>query len=393
MDSDLNTAATLTKNKVERNSEMGRGKLNCGNLTNIESLPDELVFDILLHLPAEDIYNGPMFVCRKWYDMVRTSGFISAHLQKSTPHLVIHSTNTCRRPYFVEMNRGRIDITRLNCVTKTVVWASCNGLMLESDFSENRGDFYVTNPATNQHFALPRFPCEEGFRCCACMAYAEASKQYKVVIMYCKQFHSSVILKSAILTVGVDKSWRELRIKDTYEPYHTTTTRGFIHWQQNHQIDTHVLSLNVETETFRETPITTDGGRRLEKESDKYYASTGDALTIFVARSEFSWEVMRMESETGELRKVAKIDMEARLSKIEDFLPKPVGYVDRDGPRVGPVGWINYPEVLVLWVYSYGVCMYYNVRTQEISCFRLEYLNRYHRFLFHINSLVWLDGC
>lgn len=57
-------------------------KRNIILLTNIESLPDDL---LLVKLRAQDIYK---LVHPNWYRMVHTRAFIHAHLQNSTQGLM-----------------------------------------------------------------------------------------------------------------------------------------------------------------------------------------------------------------------------------------------------------------------------------------------------------------
>ncbi|KAL3629277.1 hypothetical protein CASFOL_026499 [Castilleja foliolosa] len=66
-------------------------------LTEIESLPDEVLFDVLVRLQARDIYDLARLVCRKWYHMIHTRTFIYAHLQRSTYGLLF------RVPIYVQI--------------------------------------------------------------------------------------------------------------------------------------------------------------------------------------------------------------------------------------------------------------------------------------------------
>ncbi|RAL47312.1 hypothetical protein DM860_013277 [Cuscuta australis] len=47
-------------------------------------IPADLVLNILLLLPADVIYGIMQYVCREWYNIVRSPTFVSSHLQKST---------------------------------------------------------------------------------------------------------------------------------------------------------------------------------------------------------------------------------------------------------------------------------------------------------------------
>ncbi|GFP94978.1 hypothetical protein PHJA_001642200 [Phtheirospermum japonicum] len=125
--------------------------------TNIESLSDDVIFDILVRVPAQDIYDAARLVCRKWHKMIHTHNFIHAHLSQSTCGLLIQNQSYIgRKPNSVTMQiKGRIEISKMSCKIEPRVWSSCNGLILE--LHENYIDLYITNPVTKQHFSVPRF--------------------------------------------------------------------------------------------------------------------------------------------------------------------------------------------------------------------------------------------
>ncbi|KAL6558016.1 hypothetical protein OROMI_018366 [Orobanche minor] len=54
----------------------------------IQCILDELLFEILLRLSAQDIYFGARLVCRKWYHMMRYRIFICKHLERVSSGLL-----------------------------------------------------------------------------------------------------------------------------------------------------------------------------------------------------------------------------------------------------------------------------------------------------------------
>ncbi|KAL3624452.1 hypothetical protein CASFOL_031120 [Castilleja foliolosa] len=87
--------------------------------TNINSLPDEIVFDILVQIPAQDIYSAVRPVCLKWYQMIHTHTFVNTHLHRSTYGLLIQ--NRSSPPFtltFMALSRqGRVELTRVAILT------------------------------------------------------------------------------------------------------------------------------------------------------------------------------------------------------------------------------------------------------------------------------------
>lgn len=123
--------------------------------TNIESLPDELVFTILAHLPPHDIHNGARLVCTKWYRIVNSPDFTHANLQHSPTGLLIQYWCETRHSVFVSMQQGRIKISEFNYEFKHYSAGCCNGLVVDNSSTGRDPTIYVVNPTTGQGYALP----------------------------------------------------------------------------------------------------------------------------------------------------------------------------------------------------------------------------------------------
>ncbi|KAK6158374.1 hypothetical protein DH2020_005688 [Rehmannia glutinosa] len=350
-------------------------------LTNIESLPDDMVFKILLHLPAQDIYNGARLVCRKWYHMIHSHNFINDHLQHSTSGLLIQDRIALSSTIFVAMSQGRIEISKFSYKFRHAVWTSCNGLVLEFDFDNCHG-LYVANPATKQHFALPPFYPKIISHTYSGLAYVPSCMEYKVVHAYdCKDG-----IRCAILTVGVDDFWRDVQIEHLSVSARKLLigtpliTEGFMHWLGRRQ--NILVTLNLETETIRQILVPQGYGERLT-----YYLSTGSYLSLINVCRRLLWEVWEMKPDTGEWKKLPNIDLEAQKCTLEHLSCK------RDC-SLQPVGWIKYKEVLLFRVsYPSSICIAYNVCTQEMEELELNCKDHGHNYVVHTNSLAWLGGC
>ncbi|KAL3615463.1 hypothetical protein CASFOL_041124 [Castilleja foliolosa] len=381
-------SATKKTNEEEGDSEVKSGR------SNINSLPDEIVFDILVQIPAQDIYGAVRFVCLKWNQMIRTHKFVNTHLHHSTYGLLIQKRiPRSLKLTFISLSRqGQIELTRLNYEPEHHIWcSSCNGLILECERENNRA-LYITNPVTMQRFFLPPFsfpdPCEGFYN--SAIAYASLSMEYKVVRVYLNRECQS---GCAILTVGVDESWRpvctqhlslEASVDLTSCPL---TTEGFVHWAQR---GNYVLTLNVETEIIAEYCVPSSG-------NSFYYFSTVKYLSMLIGRGGWSWEVWEMTPETGEWTQLPGIDLKDRMYEIFERLSergriyKFAAFVSS---RIFPVGWLEYKEVLLyrLWCpQQLRICIVWNIRLKE---FEFVDLDSYPEgFFVHRNSLSSLDGC
>lgn len=78
----------------------------------MESLPNDLVFKILVKLPAKDIYKGAMLVHHNW-SVPRA--FVYTNLQRSTQGLLIQRTDQNCFCTFVAINKA--ESRYLSCVT------------------------------------------------------------------------------------------------------------------------------------------------------------------------------------------------------------------------------------------------------------------------------------
>ncbi|KAL3629278.1 hypothetical protein CASFOL_026500 [Castilleja foliolosa] len=324
-------------------------------LTDIESLPEEVLFDVLVRLQAQDIYDSARLVCSKWYHMIHTHTFIYAHLQHSTYGLLFKSTSSGALLFMAVGKSGRVEISKLSYKLRGPLMVGCNGLLLE--VGENEHNFNVSNPATRQVFALPPFVAKITHYELFGVVYAAASMEYKVVIiarwgkrMYC------------IFTIGVDNSWRTVGSSlDSQECIITPLiTEGFLHFYD--EASNEVVTLNAETEIITKTSCPNPRGYRRN-----FLLSTGRYLSLLLPCGEFCWEVWEMKPKIDyQWRKVWDISLKAhKCTTLQQFVFKKYYYLK-------PVGWLKYLEVLVFEVFdvydsSPSQKLVFNLLTQEID--------------------------
>ncbi|KAL3629692.1 hypothetical protein CASFOL_026914 [Castilleja foliolosa] len=357
--------------------------------TNMESLSDDVLFEILLRVPAQDLYDSSRLVCRKWYNMINTRNFAHSHFQRSTLGLLAVDVLSCKQSCMT-MQNGQIEMSKWIYGDSRLVKSSCNGLVLEVDFKSKP---YITNHVTKQHFALPPLPPLLSKKVMAskwfALAYVVSSGSYKVVgVSYPDELDCDLVC--AIMTVGIDIDWRR-RVSTQHLSQKAKTlfrrspliTRGFVHWARNDYFEC-VLTMNVESETITQipSPCLRDDGKSLWCR----YLPMGNYLSLFIGRGEFSWEVWKMKPDTGEWTKLPSIDLEPE--KVPKYL-----FIEFEKHRflehmLEPIGWSNSLEVLFFRLYLHAVA--YNVRTREIDSCKL-FDTMLNLFLEHRRSLVWLD--
>ncbi|XP_057775976.1 uncharacterized protein LOC130994876 [Salvia miltiorrhiza] len=363
-----------------------------GMPTNIESLPTDLLFEILLRLPADHLYERARLVCWRWYHIIHSHAFINAQMHGATYGLLLAPLDDNTLPLYVTADAdGEIHTSELNGISEDVL-ATCNGLELEGSFPR----LVIVNPATKQSFHLPPFPTgvtyallKYGF------AYSAASLAYKVIRQVSGRHyepHAQEDYGLDVLTVGVDESWRQVEVH--HLPNHVRrrllaktplTSEGFLHWGWGKCCAT----MNVETEiiTLSEAPYQ-------YKERDYYYLSTGRCVSLLVACGDLSWEVWEMKAGTGEWRKaLSNVDLRAEKCRIQQLAPE-------DDAVLEPLGWVKYPHVLAFYFDEYHYssqwehCIFYNLDTHQLHSIELPRsyaIASCFKAFSHKNTLIWLS--
>ncbi|KAH6787424.1 hypothetical protein C2S52_006976 [Perilla frutescens var. hirtella] len=351
--------------------------------TNIESLPDVLLFDILVRLPADDLYERARVVCRRWSQIICSDAFVNTHFHHSCYGLLLFAYGSMNmNPIYVSATKeGRIEISLLSFKRRSRAWCSCNGLVLES--SMKTGSQYIFNPATKQAFLLSPFEFDSNVDGLC----AASSTEYKLVQSQNTRGHHL-----AVLTTGVDSSWRHVEIEhlpnDVRRLFHYAPliTEGFMHWTRGSE---KVLTMNVETEIIRETnPPLPQAFMKYKK----YYLSTGKYLTLLIRHEDLMWEVWEMKSaETGEWRKHG-YNIKFEDQQLQQFDKDGYHHHHNHRHRVSPFGWVKYPEICAFRVSCSRTLIFYNLATHEIISTRtLPGSTDDYKVLQHRNTLVWLS--
>ncbi|XP_057785371.1 uncharacterized protein LOC131002893 [Salvia miltiorrhiza] len=382
--------------------------------TNIESLPTDLLLEILLRLPADHLYERARLVCRQWYHIIHSHAFINAQMHGATYGLLLSFLDNNALPLYVTADKdGGIHTSEINHTSKSGVLATCNGLVLEL---EAKGYYFprlvVVNPATKQSFLLPPFPLlevvnpatKQSFflppfprgvaydRLLYGFAYSAASLAYKAIAP-CTVRQSPRRLETDyglhVLTVGIDESWRDVEVHHLPDHvrsffFHQSplTSEGFLHWGSGR----YCVTMDVETEiiTLSEAP------HQYHENDYYYYLSTGRCVSLLVACGDLSWEVWEMKAETGEWRKaLPNVELGAEKCRIQQF---------SDG-ALEPLGWVKYPQVLAFYFGAYYChekqichCILYNLDTHQLDSIELPHsYSRDHDVFPHKNNLIWLS--
>ncbi|CAL5035817.1 unnamed protein product [Urochloa decumbens] len=233
-------------------------------------IPDDVIFDILLRLPARSIIRFKS-VCKAWLAMLSSRRFVDAHLEfsKVRPSMLIVPGEFSRRTAFqfqvgyYRYNGGdvaevlhneRIAADERTCCGGQVQFSKplhCDGLILVSTYDQ----ITVCNPATREFLTLPKASAGVGFGRDPCTSrYKVASVFYERGVM---DGRTIWILKLEVLTLG-SNVWRRIADPpDLNVRISSVHVRGFIYWTTVRRENNHpkvLAGFSLADETFSETP-------------------------------------------------------------------------------------------------------------------------------------------
>ncbi|KAI8006715.1 putative F-box protein [Camellia lanceoleosa] len=325
----------------------------------IPYLPEELIINILMRLPADVLHSSARPVCKRWASIVRDPLFIEAHLQQSKTVLFIEGTGSPKKAHLLEIKGGGFQVTDLRHRFPGRMMASCDGVALFNDPNDNRV-FHVANPATLKVLKLPYLDAPSNpLYYSNCIGRVHSTGEYKVVHAYedlNKEYHWLV------LTVGIDNSWRKISCQHPFSREYVdldnfpVSVGGVIYWTDcDFQVDgfSFFLAMDVDNETIHEVPIPD------VSQEPCAYMKMGDYLSGFTtAPLSLQFEIWVLKDwRQGQWAKLYQVNMEISIDVPQDLF----FYL--------PLGWLNNNEVLILEALTSEGDMYmaYDVKKNEIK--------------------------
>ncbi|XP_047943211.1 putative F-box protein At3g52320 [Salvia hispanica] len=171
-------------------------------------LPSEILTDILLRLPLDDIATCKC-VCKPWLNLIETDYFNKSHLSKSSPALVVSMLTTNSNWFNVfKLNEKlthkhkQYSINMFDFPQATKIQGSANGLLLLKNPFRNH--LYVCNPITREFVELSgrlTRPRED----CYGIGVSRISGQHKVV------YFNSKYGECHVYTLESGSTWRRVK--------------------------------------------------------------------------------------------------------------------------------------------------------------------------------------
>ncbi|KAI7987129.1 putative F-box protein [Camellia lanceoleosa] len=257
--------------------------------SQVAHLPYDLIFKILLLLPAESLHRSS-FVCKAWFNLVNSSNFTDAYICHSETVFIFLQLVSQRRPktFSIEAKLGlseyhSIFLTRepsrsyINFLvvkdgkSKVIesqisglkdILATCNGLILAT--CEQNGGLLVINPVTRKLVALPLGTInarDESYG----FVFGRLTGEYKVVHLFRDE---SGYISCEILSLATRSWWAVdgpsfgLFTKLIRKP---VAAIGALHWLPAKHGCSYIVSLSIDDGKFhtRALPISSSVNDRL----------------------------------------------------------------------------------------------------------------------------------
>ncbi|KAJ4838767.1 hypothetical protein Tsubulata_040787 [Turnera subulata] len=226
----------------------------------IESLPDDLIINILSRLPADHVLECRR-VCKRWRALTSTSSFARLQLKRATPGILAGCMNY-RNPRCIYVNsasEGLLQPMRrfLNAalllddegepipphqLAEPNIWllTSRDGLILgrrkEPDY------VVVINPLTQEEITIPEHSNNENKAFTCGLYFHPPTKEYRMLSAFLQGNYYQYI----IVNLPTSSSWRALSHRFYCCPASSDAilASGNLHWIVEH--NTHILTLKMQ---------------------------------------------------------------------------------------------------------------------------------------------------
>ncbi|CAH9096198.1 unnamed protein product [Cuscuta epithymum] len=187
-------------------------------------LPKEIFLEILTRLPAKPLVRFKC-VSKFFYSLIAEPLFVKVHHDRSSTRP--NGTQILLNLPFPDQNhfytlkdtgedKGMLQANQVHYLEgqqfkNLNMWSQANGLIC---LFNNDGDVSICNPSTRQHISFPRAATspKSQIYTCSILGFDPVSEKYKVLKLQIWNDLFSGYLKRqhCVLTLGVDKSWREI---------------------------------------------------------------------------------------------------------------------------------------------------------------------------------------
>ncbi|XP_074318936.1 uncharacterized protein LOC141655777 [Silene latifolia] len=349
----------------------------CKRYTRVMDLPREVIFNILLFLPAKLLQEVVRYVCKQWYDIVIEPSFIRAHCQMPTTTTSASFIIQCHERHKVYCFDK--DVIKILLPFPAMIKGSCNGLVLLCDSIWDPQKIYLANPLRKLIVSLPPVVpvAMEIPSYTTCSFALNSSGQYKMV--HFTVYIQSQICEMGVFTIGFDKAWRRIDLQhllgiplrnEVNVMLHALSNHGllivgFLYWPITY---THFLSMDVDTETFYKISWPTDIDRSPYKSR---FISMETALGLMTEddKKHGMWKLLKLtDVKSSEWTEITMMDIGAMVTKVSN------GKWTYSGRYTKPLSLIDgeFCFSLRLGFYSTAWMIRYNLANESFVSFEVK---------------------
>ena len=346
-----------------------------GDSSSFDSLPNDVVTDILLRLPAQFLHSSARYVCRTWAEISQSPCFIKSHLHHSECGFLIQDAHS---PYKVQSLHARdweLKETDLNSKFPGKIRGSSDGVLLINK-SGSVMDLYVANPVTMQVLKLPNLP-SKCMLCSHCNNIARISSTGEIKVVSLGK-DSYGMYNWYVLTVGKDMSWRKISdVPAECDPasclsyVQSLSAGGVVYWTNSSWItDQSVLAIDLGEESVHHLKVPRECHGQywtlVQMGKEICCMNCGNNVEMKV------WKLKDLHSNEWVMVKSIRFSNEIPLGKIFSI----------------PLIWLDL-EVLVLsfYVQVSNVVVAYHVNKGEYKVIKIDDVAR-HAIFSHTDSLL-----
>ncbi|KAK8346490.1 hypothetical protein V6Z11_A07G221000 [Gossypium hirsutum] len=383
--------------------------------TAMETLPNEIIVDILSRLPITSLVQFK-FVCKRWRALTQDPVLADMHLSRKAdgndPCLILHCDFPIRNQiYFLDLsahNQDKDKVKRLYVPFQATmpefdVVGSCNGLLCLSDSLYNDA-LYIHNPFTMDCIELPKSRQYSDHELVFGFGFHPKTKEYKVVkIVYYRNTSSysrarrTVYPQSdvQIYTLG-SSSWRSLG-KVSYQFVRRPSealVNGRLHWvsrPRRYHPARRLISFDLADEQFREVPKPDCGGLN---RCNFHLSVLGGCLAAAVYGNYGKLEIWVMKCYNVKESWVKQFTIGAYMPKclklnLDRHRPLKIWKSGSNGKVVRVLCLLNSGEVLL--EYKNRVLVSYDPKKGKFRDLVFQGLPNWFQTVVHTGSLNWLN--
>lgn len=243
-----------------------KGKKTEENGINLPYLPDHIISDILIRVPAAHLYCVFRLVCKPWQNLIGSSSFVAQNIFHNKTQVFVAFPSSSKMKYYktrvLEMDDNTLDFKLRNVPLARLglIRSSCKGLVLVNA-PRSPGVLHIMNLLTKSHLTLPKCPSGCPHESCgAAIGFDPCTQEYKVVHMYSDGFGYKIFnlgrsYNSWRIISGPFKEPHE-RPFDVYDFCWTdpvSINNQVLHWSVDS--DRFVISMDVTHEKSRKTNL------------------------------------------------------------------------------------------------------------------------------------------